>query len=218
MQEPEEQRLIDLARDGDGDALGRVLEHHHGRLYNTILRMVGNSDDAAELTQETLLRVVRHFHEYDRRCRLNTWMTRIGMNLAISHLRKRRLRRHASLDQPGRHDGDGQSAASLAEQLPDDGNPQPASCVEKAEMLDHLHNALAQLDDDHRSVLLLRDIQEMDYQQVAEALQVPLGTVKSRIFRARMALRDILSRSERRPASGDSTRAAVGSVAEVRDG
>jgi len=112
------------------------------------------------------------------------------MNLAISHLRKAARRGTVSLDAPvGLGSGDDR-AERLHQHLPDSREPDPAVSVEKKEALSHLFEALRRLEDEHRAVLVLRDLGEMDYQQIASVLGVPVGTVKSRLFRARLALRE----------------------------
>lgn len=199
-----EAQLLERARLGDQVALGQLLERHQQRLYNVALRMVGNRDDAAEVAQDALLRVVEHIDDYNGESALTTWMVRITMNLAISHLRKRKVRQAASLDVGGEDDD---QTTALRRQLADEREPGPVSNVETSEMLGHLHRALAGLDEEFRAVLVLRDIDQMDYQQIAVVLSVPVGTVKSRLFRARLALRQEMARlvpslgspAERRP-------------------
>ena len=197
-----EPQLVHRAQKGDRDALGELLVNHQNRLYNVALRMVGDREDAAEVTQEAMLKIVQHIGGYDGRSQLSTWMIRITMNQAISHLRKRRLRKTISLDADGASSAtasqgmtyDGHSTA-LRDRLPDEQEPDPHQCVEQDEMLVHLHQALNRLEDDFRSVLVLRDINEMDYRQIADVLSVPVGTVKSRLFRARLALRQEMAQA-----------------------
>ena len=177
---------------GDRAALGELLQSYQHRLFSVCLRMVGHREDAADLTQEGLLRIIQHIGEYDGRSALSTWMIRIVMNLSISHLRKRRLRLAASLEAGDDYtDGDDQGA-SLRHQLRDTRELPPDTSVEMAEMIHQLHQALDRLEPDFKSVLVLRDLQEMDYAQIGEVLALPVGTVKSRIFRARLAMRNIL--------------------------
>lgn len=198
-----QQDLLERVRRGDRAAMGTLLQEHQGRLYNVLLRMVSNRDDAAELTQDVLLKIVQHIDDYRGQAELTTWMTRIAMNEAISHLRKRKLRQTISLDgHPGGRAsgggggasgggwGDDDQATALRRGLADDREPGPAECVENKEGLQRLRQAIAELDEEHRAVLVLRDIDEMDYAQIAGVLGVPVGTVKSRLFRARLALRE----------------------------
>lgn len=191
-----EAQLITAARRGDPAAMGDLLERHQHRLYNTSLRMLGNRDDAAEITQEAMLKIVEHLGQYNGRSAILTWMIRIVMNLSISHLRKMKRRRTISLegsDANGSGDlarGDGEDlVASLRQRIADEREPPAPVRVEQNEMLELAEEALERLDEDFRAVLILRDINDMDYRQIAESLSVPIGTVKSRLFRARLALR-----------------------------
>ncbi|MGB0768737.1 MAG: RNA polymerase sigma factor, partial [Phycisphaeraceae bacterium] len=97
-QPPSDTALIEQIRDGDRAALGELLERHQHRLFSIALRMVSNRDDAAEVTQDAMLKIVQHFDSFRSEAQVTTWMTRIVMNQAISRLRRRKLRDHASLD------------------------------------------------------------------------------------------------------------------------
>lgn len=182
----DEQRLVEAATGGDGAALGELLSRYRQRLYNVVLRMVSHRDDAAELTQEAMLRIIEHISDFRGSSNIYTWMARIAMNLSISHLRKRRVRRAVSLDAEA---GQGDQAQPLRDRLADEREPGPAQSVQKKQMIEQLHAALGRLDETFRGVLVLRDIEQMSYQQIAAVLETAEGTVKSRLFRARLALR-----------------------------
>lgn len=193
-----EQQLVDRATAGDRQAMGELLSNYHNRLYNVALRMVNHQDDALELTQDAMLKIVEHLHTYDGRSQLSTWMIRITMNLSISHLRKRKLRKTASLDtqsNSGLSGTEGEVSTSLSDRIETKNELPAEQCVEESEMLAALHEAMANLDEEFRSVLVLRDVNEMDYREIADILEVPVGTVKSRLFRARLALREEMSRA-----------------------
>src|SRR5262245_53205470 len=93
-----EQQIVDAVRRGDQSALGDLLQTYQHRIFNTCLRMVSNRDDAAEVSQETMLKIVEHIGDFHGQSEVGTWITRIAINLSISHLRKRRLRHTTSLD------------------------------------------------------------------------------------------------------------------------
>jgi len=186
-------KLVKQVMAGDQAALGDLLQQTHKRLYNVCLRMVSNRDDAAELTQDAMLKIVEHVGDYNGKSQITTWMIRIAMNLCISHLRKQKLRRHPSLDAPMASDGHDDQASSLRYQLQDTGNPAPDVYVQDRELIRRMYAALDELDEDFRAVIVLRDLGEMDYAQMADSLDVPVGTVKSRLFRARLALRQAMS-------------------------
>lgn len=188
MPRPETQILDDVRR-GDMAALGELLELYQHRVFNTCLRMVGNRDDAAELTQEAMLKAIEHVHDFHGQSRFSTWILRIGMNLSISHLRKRKLRQTTSIDAERTTAGSTDQTTSLRQEIADNREPTPDWNVQQKEMMAHLQTALSRIEEDFRAVLILRDIEEMDYGQIADVLAIPAGTVKSRLFRARLALR-----------------------------
>ena len=189
MAESTDRHLVRKAVQGDRGALSQLLRQHDRRIYNVVFRMVGDREDASELTQEAMLRIVQHIGGFDGQAAFTTWIIRIAMNLSISHLRKRKLRSTASLDAtPGSGQFDGQ-AAPLQQMIEDYREPGPAQRVQQDEMLNHLYTAMDRIEDDLRAILVLRDIQEMEYTQIAQVLAIPIGTVKSRLFRARLSLR-----------------------------
>ncbi|QNN24294.1 sigma-70 family RNA polymerase sigma factor [Planctomycetales bacterium ZRK34] len=190
-----ERQLVEQVLRGDRGALGELLGAYHKRVYHVILRMVSNTEDAAELTQEVLLRAIKHADNFKGDSKFSTWLLRIAMNLAISHLRRTKVRKTVSLE----HEVAGQAGADQATPLKNliaQQREQTADYrVETQEQIQRLGLALEALEPSLRSVILLRDLQGMDYQQIAEVLAVPLGTVKSRLFRARLALRAQLNGS-----------------------
>ncbi len=177
---------MDAARAGDQAALGQLLQHHERRVHNLCLRMVNQADDAAELTQDTLMKAVQKLPGFRGDSTFGTWLTRVAMNTCLSHLRKRKLRRTTSLDA----EAPGPSSQRLSDRLAQTREPDVFSRVEHQDRLQQLYAALATLDPDHRAVLVLRDLDQMDYTQIAQTLDLPPGTVKSRLFRARLALRE----------------------------
>jgi len=189
MTQQVEPQLVRQVMAGDRSALGDLLEQCHKRLFNICLRMVSNRDDAAELTQDAMLKIIEHIGDYNGKSQITTWMIRIAMNLCISHLRKRKLRRHPSLDAPAAGGDHDDQASPLRHLLEDAGNPGPQVRVQERELIGKMHDALEQLDEQFRAVIVLRDLGELDYAQIADTLAVPVGTVKSRLFRARLALR-----------------------------
>ena len=189
MSQHSDSLLIEQVRDGDTAALGQLLELHQNRLFSIALRMVSNRDDAAEVTQDAMLKIIQHIDTFRSEAQITTWMTRIVMNQAITRLRRRKLRDHASLDSARTTGPDDDQASSLRNVLEDHRELGPEQRVQEGEMIDQLLRAIDRLDTDFRAVLVLRDLEEMDYQQIAETLEIKVGTVKSRLFRARLALR-----------------------------
>ena len=193
--------LLRKAQSGDRAAYGQVVVLYQDRLYSAVLRMVGDRDEALELTQEAFTRGLVKIDSFRGDASPYTWLFRIAMNLAISNLRKGGSRgRVFSLDRPGANGparrgnafGNDAQAASLVDRVARDSAPSPAQRAENRERDQQVLAALGRLDPEYRAVLVMRDIEGFDYQQMADVLGLPLGTLKSRLFRARMALRDEL--------------------------
>jgi len=186
---PPDKVLVNRYLKGDQTALGELLARHQNMLFNTVLRMVSNRDDAAEVTQDAMMRVVQNIDRFRQDSKFTTWATRIAMNCAISRLRRRKLRRMPSLDTPMGHDED---AGPMISRLAADEGLDPADRVAFNDRVELVHQAIELLDEPFRSVLVLRDINGMEYAQIAETLDIAKGTVKSRLFRARLAMREIV--------------------------
>jgi RNA polymerase sigma-70 factor (ECF subfamily) len=189
--------LLRLARNGDRGAYGRLVVLYQDRLFNALLRMVGETEEARELTQETFTRGLEKIDGFRGEASAYTWLFRIGMNLAISNLRRSQRRRTFSLDATseggnGSASGDGQ-ASGLVNRLASADHDQPPQAAERRERHRMVLEALGRLDAEYRAVLVMRDVEGFDYQQMADVLGLPLGTLKSRLFRARLALRDELA-------------------------
>jgi len=160
-------------------------------LLNTCWRVCGHHDDAQDLTQEAFLKALEKIGTFQHKAGFYTWLFRIAVNLSISHRRKSARQMKLSL-----HDGDGKwvgdhQASALVGRVSHE-PMEPSSRLSARELQRQVVEELDRLDDDHRAVLVLRDIESFDYQQIAEILEVPIGTVKSRVHRARMELRERL--------------------------
>jgi len=178
--------LVDRIRAGDDGAWALLLARHQDRLYSTCLRMVRDRELAMDLTQDAMVKIIQGLDSFDARARLSTWMIRITMNVCLSKLRSEKLRRHASLEQM--REGDGSRDRPFIESR----EPGASSRVEQSEGRALLSEGLMRLSDEHRAILILRDARGLDYEQIAEVLTIAVGTVKSRLFRARSALRDTI--------------------------
>ena len=184
---------------GDRTSLGKVLEELRAPLFVTCFRLLNNQEDAAEAVQETMIKVIEHIHEFRSGSMLTTWVTRIAMNQSVSMLRKRKVRRAISLEaETGGAGGasTGDRGLTLREELQDAKEPGPAQSVQWSETAERVRLALSLMDEDFRQVLVLRDMEGMDYQEVADVIGVPVGTIKSRLFRARAAMREQLEKME----------------------
>jgi RNA polymerase sigma-70 factor (ECF subfamily) len=186
--------LLQKAQKGDRGAYGQIVLLYQDRLYNAVVRLVGDREEARELTQEAFTRGLMKLDTFRGDASPYTWLFRIAVNLAISQLRKVQRNRVFSLDRPsanGQGRGDDQ-AAGLIDRVAQDRSEPPPQRLERRERDEAVLAALGRLDAEYRAVLVMRDIEGFDYQQMADILGLPLGTLKSRLFRARLALRDEL--------------------------
>jgi RNA polymerase sigma-70 factor (ECF subfamily) len=181
--------LLESYRQGDLAALSDLLVGYQDRLFAICMRMIGDHETARDLTQDALLRVIQGLDKFDGRSKLSTWIIRVTMNVCLTHLRRQRLRNHASLDAPMGSDSDGRALTRVSI-LADETEPGAPGAVEHTESLERLSRGMASLEASQRAILILRDLQGLDYQVIADILEVPKGTVKSRLFRARLALRE----------------------------
>jgi RNA polymerase sigma-70 factor, ECF subfamily len=186
---PAEAATLQAARGGDADALDRLLRSHYDRIYGVCRRMTGNDTDAADAAQEALIAVVRGLPGFDNRSRLSTWVYRIAVNSSLDELRRRS--RRPELGQDGSFEWAGGNVAS--------GGPE-----EIAGRLD-VDAALLRLPVEFRAPVVLRDLCGLDYAEIAEVLELPAGTVRSRISRGRAALVPFLGGNQPDPSIRPST-------------
>jgi len=184
-------RLMRQAQLGDRMSFGQIVTLYQDRLYNAILRLVGDVEESRELTQEAFTRALVKLDEFRGDSQPYTWLFRIAVNLSISRLRKVQRHRVFSIDGNGQESANGSARQDSANRLTTK-VPQPLEAMEKQERDEQVVAALGRLDSEYRAVLVMRDIEGFDYQQMASVLDLPLGTLKSRLFRARLALRDEL--------------------------
>lgn len=204
----QERTLVAEARSGEFSAISDLLERYQRRVFGVCYRMTGNADDAADLTQDTLVKVMTNLDRFHGRSAFSTWVIRIAMNVTLSHLRRERKRRETL--QSGRI-GDAAKTAPMSgggdhEKM---GELSNARSVEQDEMSRRLTTGLAAISEEYRALLILRDVNGLEYQQIAEVFAIPIGTVKSRLFRARLALRKILAEHEEGGPESDINSAAL---------
>jgi len=185
----QELNLISAAREGDPDAYGRLVELHQDRVFATILRHVRDEHKARDLAQETFIQAYRAIHTYEDRAKFSTWLYRIALNLVTSqHRSDVALKR-----------GGGNAKASLdAEGMPEpDATVRgPDENVAANEIGVIVREAIETLEDEYKSVVILRDLQGLSYEEVAEVLGLAPGTVRSRLHRGREKLREKLKHLE----------------------
>ena len=192
---PNSTQLIKRCLDGDSAAWEEIVRLHNRRIYNICYRFTSSPDDAEDLTQEVFIKVYRTLASYDlQKGAFTTWVTTVTRNLLVDHFRKSKMDRLSdSMDAPAGADEDSQT---LGEQISDQ-RAGPEEGVATKETQKMVQDALQKLSPDLREALILRDLQDMDYKEIALTLRVPEGTVKSRINRGRTELARILSRTYR---------------------
>ncbi len=182
--------LVQQARQGDSAATERLIRKYQNRIYNAILRICANPDDAAELTQDTFVKIIENIDKFEGRSSFYTWAFRIGVNLTLNYCQRNIKMGLKSLDTQDSDDNTDKGV--LKKFLTDDNLPDPAVVAQNKELCRLVSKALGKLDDAQRAVVVLRDIEGMSYAQIAEVLDIELGTVRSRLSRARTGLREIM--------------------------
>ncbi len=181
---------------GDAVAWEDIVRRYHRRIYNICYRFAGSAEDADDLTQEVFIKMYKTLNSYDvERGAFLTWVTTITRNLLVDHFRKAKHDRMTdSLDATPPQEEDGRT---LGEQIEDRSRASPDQEVRSREAGEAVHEALQKLSPELREAVILRDLQDMDYKEIATVLKVPEGTVKSRINRGRAELARLLSRTYR---------------------
>ncbi|MGZ4138308.1 MAG: RNA polymerase sigma factor [Actinomycetota bacterium] len=177
MERPDDRELVDRYAGGDPRAFDEIVERYERRVYAVALRMTGNPDDARDAVQETFISALRALRAFRGDAQLSTWIHRVAINASLDVIRKRT-----------RH---GARPLEDAPDRPSDDLP-PDEAAARASRATEVHRALAHVSVEHRAVLVLHDLQDLDYAEIAEALDIPVGTVKSRLHRARLEMARLL--------------------------
>jgi RNA polymerase sigma-70 factor (ECF subfamily) len=183
--------LIEQFRRGDPSATERLIVKYQNRIYNIVLKICVDPDDAAELTQETFVKILENLGKFEGRSSFYTWAFRIAVNLTLNYCQRNARLTVRSLDAEEQQYS-GPARQALKELLSDDNSPDPEAAAQNRELHEIAIAALNRLDEAHKAVLVLRDIEGMSYARIAEVLGIEIGTVRSRLSRARTKLRDIL--------------------------
>jgi RNA polymerase sigma-70 factor (ECF subfamily) len=190
MVQYEDPQLVQLVLDGDTEAFNDLVERHQSRAYNLCVRMLGDADAAADVAQDAFISAYKHLPSL--RGEFRPWLMRIVANGCRDVLRSQKRRPSVSLDLE-RDDDD-----TPAMQLADTGDG-PEAALMKRELQKTIAGALAEIPDDQREVVILSDIQGLSYQEIADMTGINIGTVKSRLNRARSRLRELLMAAELLP-------------------
>lgn len=179
-------KTIRRCKRGEEAAFAEILARYRGPIYNLCYRMSRNPEDARDLAQEVFIKVFRLLDRFDEEYAFSSWLFRIASNHCIDHLRRNRMR-FLSLDGVAGPDGE-----EFEVQLPDEG-PGPDTVLERSEAVARLEEVIADLPPHYKAITLLRHQQQLSYEEIAEVLQLPLGTVKARIHRARAQIQQMLA-------------------------
>ena len=178
----DDQSLIERCRAGETEAFGILVRRYQDRLYPTVLRLSGDAEDARDLLQDAFIRAFEKLGRFRGGSTFYTWVYRIAVNLALSDRRKRRIVPRPS----GRRDGPELDPAE------DESRSDPSLPMERAERESAVQSALSLLSTEHRAVVVLKDLDGLRYEEIADVLHIPVGTVRSRLHRARSELRERL--------------------------
>ena len=178
-------KIIKRCKRGEESAFGLLLDRYRAAIYNLCYRMVRNPEDARDLAQEVFIKVFSLLDRYDESYAFSSWLFRIATNHCIDYLRRNRLR-FISLDASIGPEGE-----EFELQLPDSG-PTPETVLQRKEALERLEEVIADLPPHYTVITLLRHDQQLSYEEIAEVLDLPLGTVKARIHRARNMIQAML--------------------------
>jgi len=188
--EADDSELVRQAQAGQYRAFDDLVTRHRGKVYAMIVNMVKNDADAWDLAQEAFLKAWKALPKFENRSKFSTWMFRIAHNVVYDWTRKRKIQGDGELDDstlnPDRIDPSARTAPK--------GSSRPDEAIERDELRGQIEQALAQLSETHREVVLLREVQGMDYKEIAEVMDCSIGTVMSRLFNARKKLQTLLSR------------------------
>ena len=182
--------LVRQCQNGDLEAMSRLIVKYQDRIYNTILKICRNHDDAAELTQDTFVKVLENINSFRSKSSFYTWLFRVAVNHTLNYCKRRFKLSPVSLD--AENDPDEGSKGKLAAVLAAPDGLDPAMVAQQKELSQIVVNLIGQLQQEYRVVLILRDIEQMTYAEIAEVLRIETGTVKSRLSRARAKLRELL--------------------------
>ena len=183
--QPLDETLVESVLAGKVELFGELIERYQGRLVNYLYRMLRNEEDAHDLAQEVFLKIYGALDRFDPRYRFSTWLFRVAQNAAIDQIRKRRLKM-VSIHRPEDEDGDGGDW-----ELPGN-DPTPYHELRNVERGSAIQDAIDELPSEYQELITLRHYGEMSYDEIATLKQMPLGTVKNKLFRGRQMLKEKL--------------------------
>ncbi len=189
MTPSDDRQLIERCRGGDREAFDELVRRYEKQAYNLAYRLSGNYDDASDVVVEAFVRVFQGLHTFRGEANFGTWLHRVVVNTFLDIRKRSKGRQNVSLEEQIELDGD-----TLTRQI-EDTSPGPEELVEQEEREEVLQRAISQLSPERRILIVLYHFENRSYEEIAQMLNLPVGTVKSRLNRARLALREILEPS-----------------------
>lgn len=186
VDEPTDEELVEAVLQGERERFGDLVERYQGRLVNHLYRLLRSVEDAHELAQEVFIKVYQALDRYDPRYRFSTWIFRVAQNAAIDQIRKRRIK---MVSFEGREDADGE----VREWDPPSSERGPYGDLRNRERGGAIQRAIDNLPWEYRELIVLRHFGELSYDEIARLEEMPLGTVKNKLFRARQMLKEELA-------------------------
>lgn len=190
-----DEQLLEKSLEGDIEAFEEIVNRYQNKVYSLAVRYIGNEEDAYDMAQEAFIKAYRSLRSFKRESSFSTWLYRITTNVCLDELRRRKRRIiPLSLDEPlATTEGD-----ELEKEI-EDRSPTADIIYEKKEFSHYIQGLLDQLKPEHKTTLVLRDIMDLSYEEIAEVLNCSIGTVKSRLNRARSAFRKKVGNREQLP-------------------
>ncbi len=192
MAEEQEKVLIQKSKKDDGQAFEELISPYQKKVLNLAYRMLGNVSDAEDAAQEIFIKVFRSLYSFNEQSAFSTWLYKVATNVCLDILRKRKRQNGGALISINRY-----SSQDDEYELPiEDGAPSPYEEAQKKEAMRALKSALDLLSEEQRAVIVMRDINGLSYEEIADVMECSLGTIKSRINRSRLALRKLLEKDK----------------------
>ena len=185
--------LVALCQKGDSRAFEDLVTRHRGRVYAMIQNMVKNEADAWDLSQEVFVKVWKALPRFEARAKFTTWLYRVVHNVVYDWVRKRKIESAGEFDDQLLKESESAVGAKATPQMAQ----QPDEAMSGGELRERIEAALQQLSPEHREIVILREVEGFDYKEIAEALEISIGTVMSRLFYARKKLQGLLGHERR---------------------
>jgi RNA polymerase sigma-70 factor (ECF subfamily) len=192
LADKQEKVLIKKSKKGDAQAFEELILSYHKKVLNLAYRMLGSVSDAEDAAQEIFIKVFRTLYSFNERSAFSTWLYKVATNVCLDILRKRKRQNGGAMVSINRYNSQDDEY-----ELPiEDDAPSPYEEAQKKEAMRALNSALDLLSEEQRAVIVMRDINGLSYEEIADVMECSLGTIKSRINRSRLALRKLLEKDK----------------------